>query len=143
MADRVLPIVTLVFPCQQAQLESGDVIILNPWASVALPDGVSFPIDLEELWIFAQLTDGVGTFKVSVEMRRRFDDGTVQAVGDSPLITLSFPGGGQLGVQDAIFRMTNVPFDDPGLYEFILMADGEELDCQVPVLRVFDQRATP
>jgi hypothetical protein len=56
---------------------------------------------------------------------------------------LQFPGGGQLGVHDAIFRMTDVPFDEPGLYEFHVLADGEELDGHVPTLRVFDQGALP
>ena len=119
------------------------MIVLNPWAAVTLPEGVSFPIDLEELWVFAQLTDGVGTFQLSIEMRQRLDDGTERPVGESSWTTLAFPGGGQLGVHDAIFRMTDVPFDEPGLYEFRVLADGEELDGPVSVLRVFDQGTPP
>jgi hypothetical protein len=143
MAERVLPTVPLLFPCEEAHHEDEQVVVLNPWAAVALPDGTSFPIDIEELWVFAQLTDGVGTFRLTVEMRQRLDDGTERRVGESPWTSLRFPGGGQLGVHDAIFRLTDVPFDEPSLYEFRVLADGEELEGHLPTLRVFDQGTLP
>jgi hypothetical protein len=140
MADRVLPIVPLMFPCEQAQHDpqAGEVIVVNPWATVALPPGASFPFDVDELWVVAQLTDGVGTFRLLVEMRQRHDDGTERVVGRSDWTTLTFPGGGQLGVYDAVFRMTEVPFDEPGLYEFRVLADGEDLEGHTPTLRILD-----
>jgi hypothetical protein len=142
MADRVMPTVPLLIPCQEGHEEDGQVILLNPWAAVALPEGAGFPFDLDELWVFAQLTDGVGSFHLWIELRQRYDDGTERSVGVSEWLALEFPGGTQLGVHDALFRMTNVPFDEPGLYEFRLVADGEELSGHVPTLRILDWKTT-
>jgi hypothetical protein len=137
---RVLPSVPLLFPCERIEVEEADaqVVVLNPLAAVALPPGASFPFNVDELWVYAQLTDGVGTFQVAVEMRQRLDDGTERVVGRTTPVTIPFPGGGQLGVIDAAFCLTDVPIDEPGLYEFRVLADDDELEGHTPTLRMLD-----
>jgi hypothetical protein len=142
---RVLPSVPLLFPCEEAHHDpqSGEVLVRNPWATVALPPGSSFPFDVEELWVYARFTDGVGTFRLSVEMRQRYDDGSERAGGRSDIMTVTFLGGTQLGVFDRAFRMRMVPFDEPGLYEFRVLADDEELAGHTPTLRVLNLGEPP
>ena len=73
-----------------------------------------------------------------------YDDGTSpRAVGRSEVLHLTFPGANQLNVYDFPFRMTNVPFDNPGLYEFRVLADDEALEGHTAVVRLFDPGTTP
>jgi hypothetical protein len=47
MADRVLPLVRLMIPCQKVEVSAaGAAVISNPLTSVVLPPGASFPFDL-------------------------------------------------------------------------------------------------
>lgn len=49
-------------------------------------------------------------------------------------------GGNQLAVIDTVFRLTQVPFDEPGLYQFRVMANYAELKGQIAEIRVLDRR---
>lgn len=141
MADRVLPIVRLLVPCQEAHhdADSGEVVILNPWAVMGPPDGTGFPFDADEIWVYAQVTDGVGTFGLAVEVRQVYDDDRPdRAVGRGGAVTLAFPGGSQLAVYDVAFRITAVPFDEPGLYEFRVLAGDEALEGHTVTIRMLD-----
>lgn len=143
MADRVFPTVRLLFPCQQADHNRNEnrVLILNPLSVTGNPPGEPFPLDVGTIWVYAQVTDGVGRFALSVEMRRVYDDETpAEVISTSGAEVRDFPGGGQLNVEDVAFQMTDVPIDAPGLYEFRLLADGRELDGAA-ILRVLDQEA--
>ncbi len=143
MADRVLPIVRLLFACDSvARDENEDKWILkNPWAVVTLPEGASFPFDAEEIWLYAQLTDGVGPFQLAVEVRHLRDNGSHRTVGRSEPVEIEFGGGNQLAVIDTVFHLTQVPFDEPGLYRFVIMANYAELQGQVAEIRVLDRRS--
>lgn len=141
MADRVPPTVRLLFPCEKAERhpQTNHTIIYNPLAVAALPVGMTYPIDVEELWVFTQLSEGVGLFHLSVEMRQVYDGNRAdRPVGRSEVLALVFPGANQLNVYDVEFRMTNVPFDEPGLYEFRLMSGDDGLQGQTAILRVLD-----
>ena len=145
MADRVLPIVRLLFACDSvARDEIEDKWILkNPWAIVTLPEGASFPFDAEEIWLYAQLAEGVGVFPLAVEVRHLRDDGTQHKVGRSEPVEIEFVGGNQLAVIDTVFHLTQVPFDEPGIYQFLIMANYAELKGQVAEVRVLDRRDRP
>lgn len=143
MADRVFPTVHLLVPCESAHHESEEVILANPWATIILPEGASFPFDLDDLCVFAQLTDGVGSLELSVEMCQHYDDGTVRIVGTGSWMPVTFSGGTQLGVYDAVFHLSNVPFDEAGLYEFRIVADDVVLDGHRAILRILDWGPLP
>lgn len=143
MADRVLPIVRLLFACDSVARDEVDEkwILKNPWAVVTLPEGASFPFDAEEIWLYAQLTEGVGDFQLVVEVRHLRDDGSQRRVGRSDPVKIEFAGGNQLAVVDTVFRLTQVPFEEPGLYQFLIMANYAELKGQVAEIRVLDRRS--
>jgi hypothetical protein len=120
--------------------EADRITLTNP-VPVA---GLAAPGEVPELWVYAQLTAGVGTFRLSVDVRQVYDDDTPpREVGRSEPLHVTFPGGHQLNVYDIPFRLTDVPFDGPGLYEFRILADDEELQGQTAVLRVFDPGTMP
>ena len=139
MADFVLPAVKLIFPCDAAVINLADLKweLKNPWAVVRLPQGAKFPFRVVDLWVYAQLTDGVGSFDLRVEMRQRRDDGTQRTVGASVPTRIDFPGGHQLRAFDTAFQLKKVPFREAGLYEFYVTADGHgELQGRTAELRV-------
>lgn len=45
-----------------------------------------------------------------------------------------------MAVIDTVFRLTQVPFDEPGLYQFRVMANYAELKGQIAEIRVLDRR---
>jgi hypothetical protein len=140
MAERVLPIVRLLFACDWAERDEVDEkwLLKNPWAVVSLPQGASFPFDAEEIWLYAQFAEGVGEFQLAVEIRQLRDDGSVKTIQRSAPVEADFAGGNQLTVVDLGIRMTNVPFDEPGLYQFRVMANYAELSGQLAEIRVLD-----
>jgi hypothetical protein len=136
MADRVLPIVRLFFPCDDAVLDLQDMkwSLKHPWSTVAMPPGVRENFGQEFIWLYAQLVEGVGEFMLSVEMR---DYETGQWLGRSRPEPWDFAGGDQLAVHEVVFEMVNVPFPRPSLYVFQVMANHAELEGGTAFLRVF------
>lgn len=146
MAPAVRPIVRLVMPCDEVHHDpaADRVTLIDPLPVAALPPGQSFPVVVTELWVYTQLTEGVGTFRLSVEVRQVYDEGIPpRPVGRSETRHLTFPGANQLNVYDVPFRVTDVPFEGPGFYEFRVLADDQELQGQTALMRVFDPRTTP
>ena len=90
------------------------------------------------MWQYAQLTEGVGEFDLAVEMRRVLAEDKRLTIGRSQPERIEFGGGNRLLVFDTVFHMINVPFDEPGLYEFCVMANYVELQGPTAVLRVLD-----
>jgi len=137
MAMVVKPIVRLFFPCEDAVLdmEDGAWTLRNPLHTVSLPPGVT---GVGEIWLYAQLTEGVGTFNLSVEMRN--EEG-IRIGKRSPPSNRNFPGG--VAVVEEVFHLVNVPFPRPGLYEFVLLANHAELEGGKTYLRVEPLESTP
>ena len=144
MADRVPPTVRLLVPCEEAQQDqdTDQLLILNPLALVGLPPDLTFPIEVEELSVYAQVTHGIGVFPLSVEVRQVYDGNEEdRVVHQSEPLTLTFPTAARLEIYHLVFQLKNVPFDEPGIYEFRLLSDAEEFESPVATLRVLDQRA--
>jgi hypothetical protein len=143
MVDRVLPTVRLLFPCDDAVFDasSNKWVLTNPWAVVMPPPGTTFPFDHDRLWLYAQLTDGVGEVDLVAELRRVLADGNQRSIKRwKNTESLKFPGGQQLQVFDLAFALTAVPFDEPGIYEFGLMANYVPLKGQTAEFRVLEAR---
>ena len=134
MANVVLPRVRMFIPCLGIDLEPGVVrTIHSPLHTIRMLPGVNQNYLVDELWFYVVLTDGVGTFRLSVEMRG--DEDTV--VKRSEPRTLVFAGGQQLEVNELPLRMAPVPFRRPGIYEFRLVANHAHLeDGGTALLRV-------
>lgn len=92
MADRVLSTVRLLFACDSVARDEVEEkwILKNPWSIVALPEGASFPFDAEEIWLYAQLAEGIGEFQLAVEVRQLRDDGAERKIGRSEGIEMEF-----------------------------------------------------
>jgi hypothetical protein len=134
VADVVKPVVRLFFPCDEARLDSTDQKwwLKNPWHTVQMPPGISENFAQEEIWLYAQLTGGVGTFRFSV----RLQEETGHVIFKSkPSDERELSGGNQ--VFEEVFHLTRVPFDTPGLYEFKLLGNHAELEGGIAELRVF------
>jgi hypothetical protein len=149
MANGILPRVRLIFPCDDAVRDQrdGKWVLKHPWSTVMLPPGANFPYRLVDLWLYAQLAEGVGRFDLRVEMLQVRDDNTRRAVGSGDPVSMEFPGGSQLLAFDTAFHMKMVPFREAGLYEFRVVVEVDEgrfqaLEGQTALLRVLDWRAT-
>lgn len=139
MADRVLPLVRLMFLCDTAAIDLADMTweLKNPWLEIALPPGVRFPFRHDGVCVYAQLTDGLGSFDVRVEMRQLMDNGGRRTIGVGASTRVEFPAHRRLFASDVVFEIKRVPFREAGLYEFYLASDvGEQLEGQTAVIRV-------
>jgi hypothetical protein len=130
-----------MFACDEAVIDLGDAkwVLKHPWSVVRLPAGASFPFRHEELWVYAQLTDGVGVFDLAAELCQVMDNGTRRWVGTTGTTRIEFPGGQQLLAFDMAFRLKKAPFRGPGIYEFRMVAEGELLPGMTAEIRVFER----
>jgi hypothetical protein len=91
---------------------------------------------LDEICFFVVLTDGVGTFRLRVEMR---GDDDIVLKKTEPVLCL-FKGGTQLDVMEIAVTMKQVPIVRAGLYEFRLVANHAWLhEGSVADLRVLPE----
>jgi hypothetical protein len=134
MANVILPKVRMFIPCLGIDLEAGKpVTIHSPLHTIRMPPGISDKYLLDELWFYVVLTDGVGTFTLSVELRG-IDEIVLRK---SEPTSLNFVGGAQLKVRELGIQMNSVPFARPGLYEFGPIANHAHLeDGGTALLRV-------
>jgi hypothetical protein len=96
----------------------------------AMPPGVTADFIQQEIWLYAQLTGGLGTFYLTVHLH----DESGTRIGRSQPSSRDFPGG--LIAIEEVFHLINVPFDRPGVYEFRLLANHAELEGGRVDLRV-------
>jgi hypothetical protein len=140
MADRVLPKVSLIFPCSEAvyDLDPEWWTLSDPWTVVLYPPGVHGNFDVPGFAVYAHLTDGVGEFELHIEMRYLPEREQPVLVGRGSATRIEFPGGDQLLARDMVFEMRNVPFDRPGDYEFSIWANHVQLPGSAARMRVVD-----
>jgi hypothetical protein len=130
MAEQLLPVVKLFFPCEEAVYDApaSRYTIYGPLHTVALPSAAAFPFAWDDLPCHAQLTDAIGTFRFSIELLAEATDVVSRR---SPPVALTFPVTSRIAVVETVFRLTEMRFQSPGLYRLRLMcnhrplADGE------------------
>src|ERR1700686_681720 len=106
MANVVLPKVRMFIPCLAVDLEPGKpVAIHSPLHTIRMAPGVSEKYLLDELWFYVVLTDGVGTFRLSVELYGMDE----VVLGKSMLTQVAFLGGAQLTAKEVPIQMTSAP----------------------------------
>lgn len=137
MANVVLPKVRMFIPCMNVVLEPGTIrTIYGPLHTIRMPPGVSENYLLDEICFYIVLTDGVGTFRLRVEMRGA--DGIVLKRSDPVLCR--FKGGMQLNSIELAITIKSAPIVRAGLYEFHLIANHAHLgDSGVAALRVLPE----
>jgi hypothetical protein len=118
-------------------LEPGTIrTIYGPLHTIRMPPGVDKNYLVDEIYFYVALTDGVGTFRLSVEMR---GDDDIVLRKTEPVLCL-FKGGTQLGAMEIAITMKMVPILRAGLYEFRLVANHALLhEGGIAVLRVLSE----
>jgi hypothetical protein len=111
----------MFIPCLGVDIEPAT--IHDPLHTIQMPAGVNEQFLLDEIWFYVVLTDGVGSFRLSVELHAEEDI----ILKTSKPQTYIFKGGAQLNVLELPLRMTLVPFPRPGVYEFRLVANHVHL----------------
>ena len=145
----VLPTVRMLFPCDDARIDLADEkwTLHHPWGtSVVLPPGMTFPFAVPDIWVYAQLTGGVGTIDLYVELRHLPEGRLPRSIGYSNVTRLELPGGNPWVTFDTALTIRRAPFREPGDYEFRAVAEADDgfrlltgLSC---IIRVLDLRAT-
>ena len=153
MADRVMPFVRLILPIRRADSDpvDGSWRLTDPVVIASPSVGKPFPFRMPELWVYVQLTGGLGLWELGVEARQKRDDGTYRFIGIGAMTSLDFEPGPRLPVKAIAFKFLKLPFREEGLYEFRVVAQTSEiyttptfeaLNGPVAELRVLDHRRT-
>jgi len=84
---RVPPTVRLIFACDSVAGDgAGNIVVQNPLTHFQLPAGTTFPFRVGRLSVYLQLTAGLGTFDIAVEVWRRTGDGSRHFVTTSAVL---------------------------------------------------------
>ena len=138
------PTVRLMIVCADAVLnlpESMDFslgwwVIHRPFHTVWMPPGISRKFGVNELYVYAQITDGIGEFRLglTVEEVDLANPKRDRIMGRSEPRTISLEN--PWDVIEESFKLTKVPFPKPGQYRFQLTESGHRLDGGTAYLRV-------
>jgi hypothetical protein len=124
-SSETVPLVLQFLPCETAtfDLQQSAWILTRPLCDVQLPPGATFPFLLEELALYVQMTEGMGTHNLQIEVRV---PQTQARIYRTPPHALTFPTNFN-EVVDEVFYLKNVPIRVPGDYELRLLANSQEL----------------
>ncbi len=104
--------------------------VSGPWGPYRfLPTGANFPFRELDVWVYTQLTGGLGPVRLAVEFRQRIDRGTNQfewrSISQSVPTVIDFaPSTARLAVYDTAFQFKKLPFREEGVYEFRVFAES-------------------
>src|SRR5205823_10704554 len=85
----------------------------------------AFPGHTSPCNAFVQLTDGIGNYQITVEVRDLRDD---VVVGRGEIANLTFQE--RATKRNLILPLPPVRLQHGGLYDFVVLADGQEIDRQ-------------
>jgi hypothetical protein len=85
-----------------------------------------FPIRSPSFTVFSQLVDGIGGYRISLEVHD-LSDGDV--VARANIVDLVFPE--RPARMDVIIPDVSVPLPHAGRYDLVLLANGQEIDRQL------------
>ena len=110
--------------------------IHNPYHTVWMPPGVKKNFVMHKLCVYAQLTDGLGTFNfgLKVEQVDLVNPKRNKVMGLVGPIQVTFDN--PWDVIEEVVQFNNIPFPRPGQYLFSLIENGKELPGGSTYLRV-------
>jgi hypothetical protein len=119
-------------PCVSAvwDLAANAWVLTRPLHTVTLPPGAGFPFLVDEIWLNTQLTDAIGTYNLSVQLRMPLTQAILVRSAPTPR---SFPTN-RMDVVEEAFQLTKVPFRRPGEYEFHMLANQVEIGSPARLL---------
>jgi hypothetical protein len=121
------PIVRHFIACEKVDSSAGarQYSLQNIIHSIRTLPGATFPQVHPELFLFVMMTDGRGAHEFGVELVY-WDRGTQRSTWASQRVKLDL-GRDPLTVHGWPIRLRNLPFVQPGDYDFVLWCDGEVL----------------
>lgn len=121
------PVVRHFIACEKVEssLDSRQYSLLNIIQTIQILPGAAFPQIHPELYLFAMMTDGTGEHEFVIELVY-WDCGTQKSTWTSRRVKLDL-GPDPLKVHGWPVRLQNLPFAQPGDYDFVLWCDGEIL----------------
>ena len=142
------PVVKLILVCDSIvyDMRANHWELSDPRTVAVLPPGTTFPFREDELWVYAQLVDGEGEYKLAVMVRQRLNDGSYVRPKVSEPTTVSLePNQHRLFPKPVVFRFHRIPFAEEGLYEFrvVLVKDDTSvvaLDGKPMEITMLDRR---
>lgn len=116
----VAPLVRRVIVCRKVEASPGPLglpyTLRGVETSIRPPESRGFPYRETELWLFVQYADGDGTHPVRFELvRQHLESEEVVMALDLPPIHMT---RGRFFVLNRGYKLTAVPFPEPGIYEF-------------------------
>jgi hypothetical protein len=85
----------------------------------------TFPGTIPPFWAFLQLVDGIGRYSLTIEV----DDLRENAIfARLPPVVVEFPE--RVNRVNLPIRVGGLPLPHPGVYDFIVLADGQLIDRQ-------------
>ena len=126
MANLLLPVVKLFFPCEDVTFDpdqQGFVLHL-PVHAIAPPTGAIFPYECQSFACYAMVADAIGTFTFKVAVMY---EGAERVLARSAGVRLTFSNKVRIAVQEFAFVLSGLRFPKPGLYPLVLLCNETPL----------------
>lgn len=135
MADLLLPVVKLFFPCEEATFDQDrlGLVLAVPFQAIAIPTNAAFPYECSSFVCYAMLSDAIGTFRFSVAVMYEESERVLTRTAG---VTLTFGTAARFGTQDFAITIPVVRFPRPGVYSLQLMCNELPLENGAFALRV-------
>lgn len=132
------PVVRQFMICRRVEPSpGGDALVLtDPLTVVQMPKGRVKGHVQKEFALYFQLSDGLGEFDLCAAM---WSDHAGPALEGKPIVrtrVMRQAFTDKLTVVEVAFKLEEVPFPKPALYEFVIRASGEILRGETGFIRV-------
>jgi hypothetical protein len=131
--DFRIPVVRHFIACEKVEKSNDGTLrsLINLIDVIEFAPGKSWPHILPQLCLFARLTDGRGKHSFQIQMVSYPD---AESTRTTKSVMMDFEDD-PLEIRRCVFRLNNVEFRGPGLYEFRLMCNGREIARESILLR--------
>ena len=118
------PVCKAILLCQELIIEarSHHVSLINIFDTFQVP---KFPGSTPPFKLFMQLVNGVGAYDITVEVRDLLED---KIVARAQICKLAFVD--REAKANVNLTVPAIPMSHPGVYEFVVFADEQEIDRQ-------------
>lgn len=82
-----------------------------------------YPTHIRPATLFVKLIGGLGHYELQTQVLDLRED---KVIADSPPMSVRFPD--KLGFVDVTVGIPSLPIEHPGLYDIVLLANGQEID---------------
>lgn len=112
-----------------------DAVLSDPFSRKSAIVGIfenfivpAFPGMTTPFFVFMQMTNGIGRYQITVEIRRLGHGGQDETIARASVAEMEFKDRAAKSV--LIIPVPPLPLPAAGEYDFIVLADGQEIDRQ-------------